>query len=131
MSIRVTSESRVRVVLVVPVVNLALHWHKLLTASVLSQASGFPDGIARVRRPSLAFGTLTATPRPNWLSLRVTLVSSPRAMACLRRSPAPEDSRAGPDAACGSMEDMADRLRLREALLAATDGPRRGTPHLV
>lgn len=110
-----------RCVLVVPVSILAPHWNKLLAASVLSQSSGFPGGYARVRRPGpLLRHAAGYTPEElaifacdfGRITPRAGLPAASDCTGSFRRRPRP---------ICGTDEDRADRVRLRDALLAARD----------
>ena len=108
-------------VLVVPLAILAPHWNKLLAASLLSAATGFPAGFARVRRPG-----------PMLLHANGFTPSELAVFACdfgriAPRGGLPPTStcpgaftrRSRP--VCGSARDQAERARLRDALLSTRD----------
>ena len=109
-------------VLVVPVSILAPHWNKLLAASVLDQGSGFPGGFDRIRKTgSLLLHSAGYAPEElaifacdfGRLAPRAGLPAASTCPGAFRRRPRP---------VCGSAADQADRVRLRDALLAARDG---------
>ena len=108
-------------ILILPVAILAPYWSKLLRASVLPRAAPYADGFLRIRSPGACllhaggyapgelavfacdFGRLA--PRPGL----PRLVECPGAFAARLRPP------------CGGGDDLQDRIRLREALLARRD----------
>ena len=106
----------------VPVSILAPHWNKLLAASVLDQSSGFKDGSVRIRKTgSLLLHSAGYAPEElaifacdfGRLAPRAGLPAASSCPGAIRRRPRP---------VCESVADQADRVRLRDALLAARDG---------
>jgi hypothetical protein len=115
-------EDRALCVLVVPVAILSPYWHKLLSASVLPRLS-FPEGFRRIRKPSsllLHAGTFA----PQELAVFACDFSrlSPRDGLPPLAPGCSGSSLRRPRPACGSPGDLADRLLLRERLLALEGG---------
>ena len=109
-------------VLIVPVAILAPHWNHLLAASVLPRRSPYVDGFVRIRRPALVL----RSPSPSCAAELAVFACdfgrlSPR-LGLPSLSSCPGASARRPRPLCGSAGDAADRLRLREALLAQCDG---------
>ena len=108
-------------VLVVPLAVLAPHWNKLLAASLLSAASGFPAGFARVRRPGPLLLHADGFD-PTELAVFACDFGriAPRAgLPPTSTCPGAFTRRLRP--VCGSARDQAERARLRDALLSTRD----------
>ncbi len=108
-------------ILVVPLAVLAPQWNKLLATSLLSAASAFPAGSARVRRPgSLLLHADGFDPTElavftcdfGRIAPRVGLPTTSTCPGAFTRRLRP---------VCGSARDQAERARLRDALLATRD----------
>jgi hypothetical protein len=108
-------------ILVVPLAVLAPHWNKLLAASLLSGANGFPAGYARVRRPSSLLRDADGF-APAELAIFACdfgRVAPRDGLPPLSACPGALANRPRP--VCGSERDRTERVRLRDALLAARD----------
>lgn len=111
---------RAVMVLVVPVATIAPHWSTLVRCSLL-RGKGVEDGYLRVRSPGSHL-RFSEAPDPKELAVFVCDFAlagggdppdrglSPACAGAYARRPRP---------LCGSVEDAADRRRLREQLLAA------------
>ena len=114
-------------VVVVPVAVTALHWHKLVRTSLLDYKPAV-DGFFRVRNPQKSVeGAPGALPSElavfafdfSRLNPRADLPGPCRCAGNIVRRPRPP---------CGSYGDLADRRRLREAMLSRPAGWPDGAP---